>query len=402
MKLKYLDFTFAEIGKKIAIDEARITSYYDENSSEFTEPEKRRARHILIQTTAEDSAEVLKEKRQRAEEVLKLARANEDFVTLAKQYSEGPGKANGGDLGFFAKGQMIPAFEEAVFAMKPGEISEVVTTSFGYHIIKLEEIQASSTKGLPEVHDEILAKLQNTEAQSLAFQMANSAYEGIISGGSLQSYADSNSAQQIIETDFFPRSKPPAGLEKDQEFLAQAFTLKSGELSSIIQTPAGYYIVFAEGVQAPETPALDKVRKEAAADFTAEMAARKAEKTAADVLARIRAGEAFGTVISENGLAMNDSGFLGRSGSESSAFPQSLVAQIFLLSKADPYPDTPGKVDEDYYVFSFQERQIPEVGPKEELEKYRQTLLREKQQELLLAYISNLEKDAKITVHSSL
>jgi hypothetical protein len=99
---------------------------------------------------------------------------------------------------------------------------------------------------------------------------------------------------------------------------------------------------------------------------------------------------------------MNDSGFLGRSGSESSAFPQSLVAQIFLLSKADPYPDTPGKVDEDYYVFSFQERQIPEVGPKEELEKYRQTLLREKQQELLLAYISNLEKDAKITVHSSL
>lgn len=402
MKLKYLDFSFAEVGEKIAIDEARIKSYYEENSAEFTEPEKRRARHILIQTTPGDSEEVLKEKKQRAEDILKLARSQQDFAALAKQYSEDPGKANGGDLGVFAKGQMVPAFEEAVFAMKPGEISEVITTSFGYHVIKLEEIQPSTTQSLSEAHDKILASLQNTEAQSLAFQMANSAYEGIISSGSLQAYADNTPGQQIIQTDLFPRSNPPAGLAKDQEFLTQAFALKAGELSSLIKTAAGYYIVFAEEVQAPETPTLDKVRVEATADFIAEMAARKAEKTAADVLTRIRAGEDFGAVIGETGLTMNDSGFMGLTGSENSAFPQSLVPQIFLLSKSEPYPESPGKVDEDHYVFSFQERQIPEAGSKEDLEKYRQLLLREKQQELLSAYISNLEKVAKITVHSSL
>lgn len=402
MKLNYFNFSFAEVGKKIAVDEARVKTYFEENIADFTTPEQRRARHILIRTSPEDSEEVLKGKKQRAEEILKLARTNEDFAALAKEHSEDPGKANGGDLGFFARGQMVPAFETAVFTMKPGDISEVVDTGFGYHIIKLEEIQPSSTKELTKAHDEILAKLRNKEAQSLAFQLANSAYEGIIAAGSLQAYADTTPDRQITETDFFPRSTPPEGLAMDQEFLAQAFALKAGELSSLIKTPAGYYIVFAEGVQSPETPILDKVKTEATTDFIAEMAARKAEKTATDVLTRIRAGEAFGTVISEAGLAMDDSGFLSRTSSETSTFPPSLVEQIFPLSKSEPYPEAPGKVDEEYYVFSFQERKMPEVGSKEDLEKYRQTLLRDKQQELLSAYISNLEKDAKITVHSSL
>lgn len=402
IKLKYFDFSFSEVGKKIVIDEAQIKAYYDENPASFTTPEKRHARHILIKAGAEDSEQEHQEKSKRAAEIAQLAGATDDFAELARQYSEGPSKDTGGDLGFFTKGQMVPTFEEAVFSMQPDEISDVVKTRFGYHIIKLEDVQPASTKTLAEVHDEIVTILQNKEAQSLAFQLANSAYEGIIGAGSLQAYAAKTPDQKIIATDFFPRSTPPPELSMDDEFLAQAFSLKAGELSSLVKTSTGYYIIFAEDVQSPETPSLEQVKDEATTDFITEKAAQKAKETATEILSRLQAGEDFAAVISEASLQMNDSGLLTRNGSEQSAFPASIADQVFQLSDAEPYPQSPALVGDDYYVFSFQERQVPEVGANEDLERYRQVLLRNKQQELLSAYIRNLEKEAEITVHASL
>lgn len=402
IKLKYFNFSFDEVGKKIAIDEARVKSYYDDNIASFTTPEKRHARHILIQAKDDDSEAIHNEKAQRAAEILTLVQADDDFAALAVEYSDGPSKDNGGDLGFFAKGQMIQPFEEAVFALNPGEVSEVVKTSFGYHIIKLEEIQPASTKPYEEAHEEIVVTLQNQEAQSLAFQLANSAYEGIIGAGSLQAYADKTPTQSIIETDFFPRSNPPEGSGMDDEFMNQAFALNAGELSSLVKTPAGYYILFAEAIQAPQVPAFEQVAELAKTDFIAEKAAQKAEQVANDMLAKLRAGEAFASVVTEVGLEMKDSGLLSRDGSDQSDFPQSLIVETFLLSQSEPYPDSPAKVEDSYIVYGFQERLVPEIGAKDDLEKYRQALLRSKQQELLSAYIRNLEEDAEIVIHASL
>lgn len=401
-KLKYFNFSFAEVGRKITIDEARIKAYYDENIAGFTIPEKRHARHILLRAGDKDSQELHKEKAQRAAELAQLAQTTDDFAALAREYSEDPNKEKGGDLGFFAKGQTVPAFDEAVFSMKPGEISKVVQTQYGYHIIKLEAIEPAAIRTLAEVHDEIRVTLQNKEAESLAFQLANSAYEGIIGVGSLQAYADKTPDQHIIETDFFPQSSPPKELAMDKEFLEQAFALKAGELSSLVKTPAGYYIIFAAEVKNPETPTLAKVKEKATTDFIAVKAAEKAKEKAAEILKRVRAGEAFATVAGDATLEIQDSGLLGRNSADQSAFPTSLTDQVFRLSKSAPYPESPAMVDQDYYVFAFQERKVPEIGANENLDRYRQVLLQAKQQELLSAFIRNLEKDAKITVHSSL
>jgi len=402
MKLQYLDFSYDEVGRKIPIDEASISAYYQENIDRFTTPERRHARHILLAASPGDTEAIRQEKAARAAEIAELARSGDDFTALARQYSEDPSKDNGGDLGFFARGQMVPAFENAVFAMQPGEISEVVKTDYGYHIILLEEIEPAATKPLAEVHDQILAILRQKEAQPLAFQLANSAYEGIIGAGSLQTFAEKNSGQPIIDTDFFPRSNPPEGLRMDEEFLDRAFALKAGELSSLIKTTSGYYIIYADAIQESETPTLDQVREEATRDFIAEKAAGMAREKAEEVLGKLKAGEAFAAVTAGAGLSMNDSGFLSRDGSGQSTFPASLTDQVFALSQAEPFPDEPAMVDEDYYVFGFQERQSPEAGSPEELERYRQALLRAKRQELLSAFISNMEEKARITVHKSL
>jgi peptidyl-prolyl cis-trans isomerase D len=402
MSLKYIDFSFAEVGKKITIDDAQIQAYYDENTALFTTPEKRRARHILIKAGENDSEELHKEKAKKADDIATLAAASDDFAALAREYSEGPSSANGGELGFFSQGQMIPAFEQAVFAMQPGEISQVVKTSFGYHIIKLEEIQPATTKSFGEAKAEIISALQSKEAESLAFQLANSAYEGIIGAGSLDTYAGANPDQKIIDTGYFARSTPPAGLSIDGEFLDKAFSLKAGELSSLIKTSSGFFIIFAEGVQEAESPALAQVKEKATIDYVAELAAQEAQKTAGEILGKLRSGESFTDVIATTALELKDSGFLDRNGTVQSTFPATLAEQVFRLSKSDPLPQTPAVIGSDLYVFKFKERQMPAAGANADLEKYRQELLRNKQQELLSAYLSNLEKVAEITVNKNL
>ncbi len=402
IKLRFLDFSFDEVGKKIPVDDAQIQTYYEENISQFTTPEKRRARHILLKASQDDSEEVRKEKLQRAKDIVTLAKASDDFAALATEYSEGPSKTNGGDLGYFSQAQMVPSFSNAVFAMTEGQISDVVTTDFGYHIIKLEGITPASTATLSEVKETIRSELQNKEAQALSFQLANSAYESIIAAGSLDAYADANQDQQLTITDFFTKSQPPEALSLDGEFLDKAFALNPGELSSLIKTSSGYFIIFADAVKDPETPPLEDVLTQATEDFISSKAKESAQQAAEKLIEEIRGGKSFAEAASDAGVEVKDSGLLGRRDNEQSAFPSSLLEQVFRLTKAEPLPQQPVPVNDEFYVFSFQKRQIPEIIARENLEKYRQTLLNSKQQELLAAYISNLEKNAKVTIHTNL
>lgn len=131
----------------IAVDEKEIAGFYEKNGAEFKEGEQVNARHILL-ATEEEAAAVLTE----------LA-SGKDFAELAKEKSTGPSAPRGGDLGWFGPGMMVPAFEKVAFALKKGEVSEPVKTKFGYHVIKLEDRKAASSKSLDEVKDEIKTRL---------------------------------------------------------------------------------------------------------------------------------------------------------------------------------------------------------------------------------------------------
>ena len=404
LKLKYLAFTYDSVGEKIEIDQAEIEKYYQANLSSYQIAEQRHARHILLKAD-ENSPETLhSEKSSKAAEIMALARGGENFIELAKKYSEGPSKDSGGDLGFFGPGSMVPPFDAAVFAMKPGDISEVVKTRFGYHIILLEDIKPQTTRELADVQDTITKTLQRKAAESMAFQVANSAYEGIIGAGSLEKYAEENPSAKIIETEFFSRVKPPETLAKDQQFIDKAFALNKGELSSLIKGRSGYAIFYAEDIIEPAFSTFEDVKDRLQADYIEKKSQEMADKTAKELLHDLRSGKELKTVASEQGIDMEESGYLSqKEPDKNGSFPVELLSQAFLLSSLSPFPEEPGQVGDDYYLYGFTDSKIPESPENsDEIQQLKDNLLRSKQQQLLSAWLMYQEKNAEITQHQSL
>jgi peptidyl-prolyl cis-trans isomerase C len=155
-----------EVNTKVAVQPNDVNTFYQQNPDKFQQPERVRASHILIRTEENADAKAKEAAKAKAADLLKQVKAGKDFAELAKQHSQDPGSAvQGGDLGFFQQGQMVGAFERAAFALKPGEVSDIVETPFGFHIIKMAEKQAARTVPIDEVKPQIEQFLQNQQRQ---------------------------------------------------------------------------------------------------------------------------------------------------------------------------------------------------------------------------------------------
>ncbi|MBW8863313.1 MAG: peptidylprolyl isomerase, partial [Acidobacteria bacterium] len=147
-KIRYLLIDIDAMRAKVNIAEADVEKEYKNNEEQYKTPEQVRASHILLKTEGKDDAAV----KAKAEEILKQAKSGADFAELAKKNSEDEASAkNGGDLDYFGKGRMVPEFDAAVFAMQPGQISDLVKTQYGYHIIKLVDKKPATTRPYPQV-----------------------------------------------------------------------------------------------------------------------------------------------------------------------------------------------------------------------------------------------------------
>ena len=175
------------------IDDAAVASFYEKNASQFATPEMVRARHILILSDAKASPEDQAKAKARIEEIAQRIKGGEDFGTVAKETSEDPGSApQGGELGWFEKGRMVPEFEKAAFALQPGDVSEPIKTQFGYHLIQLEEHKDAGQQPLDEVKDQIRQRLAQDEAAGKVQEALEQVQLAVIGGKSL---AEAGTAQ---------------------------------------------------------------------------------------------------------------------------------------------------------------------------------------------------------------
>lgn len=160
------EFVTKYVFDKIKVTDKEITNYYSEHKAEFEEPEMVKARHILVKVSSEAKPDDWGAAETRIREIKKRLDGGEDFATVAQASSEDPGsKDKGGELGFFPRGQMVPEFEKAAFALRTGEVSEPIKTAFGYHIIKAEDRKEAKTKAFDEVKEEVKNRLIETKQE---------------------------------------------------------------------------------------------------------------------------------------------------------------------------------------------------------------------------------------------
>lgn len=156
----------ADIVPGISVDDKEVDDFYAANPDQMKMPEEIRARHILIKLDADADEAAQKAAKERLEKILAEAKGGADFAELAKQHSEGPSAPQGGDLGFFGRGKMVPPFEQAAFALEPNAISDIVQTRFGYHIIRVEERRGGVTLPKEAVTAQIRSYLKRQKVQA--------------------------------------------------------------------------------------------------------------------------------------------------------------------------------------------------------------------------------------------
>ncbi|MBA2603609.1 MAG: peptidyl-prolyl cis-trans isomerase [Acidobacteria bacterium] len=271
----------------IQVSPQDVEQHYQANQTQFSTPEQVRASHILFRTEGKDEAEV----RKRAEAVLKQARADQNFAKLAAQHTEEEaGKARGGDLDFFGRGQMAKEFEEAAFALKPGEVSDIVSTQFGLHILRLTERREAATRSLDEVRSQIEDQLKSERAQNAAQSLADELDKGIDDPGDLETVARARGLT-VNESEFFARQEPISGLGMAPAVTEQVFAMKEGEVSDAIRTPQGFAFVTVTGIQPERVPELDEVRSRVRDDVVRGKAVETARQQAAAVAPKLKSGK---------------------------------------------------------------------------------------------------------------
>jgi peptidyl-prolyl cis-trans isomerase D len=308
-KIRYLLVDRDQLRSRITITPQDIESYYNSNVQQFQTPEQVRASHILLKTEGKDEAAV----RKQAEDILKQAKApGADFAALAKKYSEDDGsKANGGDLDYFPKGRMVPEFEQAAFSMQPGQISDLVKSQFGFHIIKVVDKKPAATRSLDEARSQIQGTLA---AQRVEQQIADRTrdLDARIKKPSDFDTIGKEAGLVVTETSFFARDEPVPGIGPTPEVINQAFQLKDGEVSRGLQSPRGPMYITVTGKREPYVPKLDEVKDRVREDVIKVRATELSKQKAGEIASALRSAKDFAATAKTQGLEAKDTQLITR------------------------------------------------------------------------------------------
>jgi len=308
-RIKYAILNVDQVRKTITVPEAEIEAFYKQNLSQYQTPAQVRASHILFKLDGKDEKAV----QAQAEEVLKMAKApNADFAALAKKYSEDESNnSNGGDLDYFGRGRMVAEFEQAAFAMKNGEISNLVKTSFGFHIIKVVDNKPDSTRPLAEVRAELEEQLKWQKAQSEAEKVAKSLEATIKTQADLDRVAKERS-MTVTETGLLASGEAIEGVGSQPELSGRLFGMKEGEITPAMRVAAGWVFATVTGRQDSYVPKLDEVRDRVAEDVKQTKAAELAKTRAAAIAAELKTAKDFAAVAKKYNLEVKTTELVAR------------------------------------------------------------------------------------------
>ncbi len=305
VKLTYVHYEPLVLGAKYTPPDKEIQAYYNRNAkTRFAHLDQVHARHILIAVPAGASDKEKAAAKTKALDVLKQAQSGGDFAKLAAKYSDDPSnKLQGGDLGTFGRGQMVKPFEDAVFAMKPGQIA-MVETRFGFHVVKLEEFQPANTDTLAQAKPKIIDELRTQAGAKLGRAAAQEDLAAALAGASLADLAKKRGID-AVETPLFAQGEPAGAAERDRELMDAAFKLEAGKVALVPEKGAPYVIKLLTR-QPSRIPALKEIEPQVREALIRSTAEADASQLAQKILATIKSPADFDKAAAANNLAIKN------------------------------------------------------------------------------------------------
>src|SRR5213080_3590902 len=375
------------------LSEAEVEKYYTEHAREFETPQQVHAAHVLVPVPQTGGSEAEDKAREKIADVIRRAKAGEDFARLAAQVSEDPGtKTKGGDLGWITKGEMVPAFETAVFALGPGQISpEPVRTPFGFHAIKVLETRAASKKPLQDVAASIRDRLAAEAADRAARAKADEVKAPLQSAKDFMAEAR-RLGLTPIETTMSRLERVPmfGGSDPLQD---TAFTLAVGGVSSAVKTPAGWVVLKSIEAIPAGVPPLAEIRDK----VTTAVKRQKAEAVALDRATKVASDARtrdFAAVAKAAGVQTGETVRFSPS-KPAERLPGDV--QLAALQSSAGTITSPLKSPQGYYVLKVLERIAPNIADlAAERDKLSREVLAQKQSQAWEAWVAQARSTAKI------
>lgn len=393
-QLKYVVLDNARMLAQTQVTQQDLESYYDQHRDEYRVPEQVNVRHILIKTPlpgpdgkvdqkAVDAAQA------KAEDVLKQVKAGGNFADLAKKYSDDPGSAKeGGSLGWIGRGRTVPEFEKAAFSLPKGGTSDLVKSSYGFHIIHVDDKQDAHMKSLAEVKGQIEPIIK----QQKAAQAGQKEAEDLVSQARSQGLEKAAAAKglQVIPTDFVTSHDTLPGIGNDQQFMNAAFAQDKGAPPDLAGLHSGFAIYQVTAIKPPATPTFAEIRDRAESEFKNERAAQLLTQKTQELSDRAKADHDLKKAAKEAGAQLKTSDFVAPDGQVPDIGSMSGQASVAFALKPG---EISGPIDNGNTgaVLSVVDRQAPTdqdfAAKKDQI---REGLVQQKQQELFGLFLTSL------------
>jgi peptidyl-prolyl cis-trans isomerase D len=332
VSLSYVELTLDDLLPAMEVNEDELTEYYQQNLVDYRIDEERQAAHILFESAEQDETIAAK-----AEEVLVKLKAGEDFAELAKTYSSDTFSAeNGGDLGWFGKDIMDPAFELAAFSLvNKGDVSGVVKSEFGYHIIKLTDVKSEQMTAFEEVKEEIITKLKTIKAEERFYEISERVKEVAFEvPDNLAEVADI-AGKAISTTALFSRTNAPEAVS-NPGVLASAFSfelIEDAVNSEVFELDSNHIMVVRVAEHEPErTKAIEEVREQIQQTLSAQTAQQAARDWALEVKTALSESEDVSPKLVDLELSWSEKQGVTRN---DTALSRTIVDALFKLSETD-------------------------------------------------------------------
>ena len=407
-KSRYILIDTAKLAASIPVTQADLQAYYNQHQDEFRIPETVTVRHILIKTPVPgpdgkvDPKGVEAAKAQ-AEDVQKQLKAGASFDELAKKYSADPGSAqNGGLLPPITKGRTVPEFEQAAFTTPKGQTTGIIRTSYGFHIIRVEDKQNARIKPLDEVKAQIEPAIKQQKAAATSQSLANSVQSLSRSAGMDKAAADKGLT--VTTTEFLAQTEPLPGIGTAQELSNSLFSAKKNDPPATAQTPQGSAIYQVTEIEAPQTPAFEQIKPQVEDQFKAQRAQALLAQRTQELSDRAHAGHDLHKAAKELGATVKTSDLVNSTAQVPDVGAMSGAANVAFTLAVGEISGPLQAGASSGVVLAILEKQEPSTAElKQNWDRAKETLLDQKRQTLEGLYVQNLrdklEKEGKIKVN---